>query len=73
MAMALPAAFLKTSPATTGLLSPWSFFMKANIQASLKSTIVSSLKLPVQNLMSISLNAEMSVEGSDVMAFLSIS
>ena len=47
--------------------------MKANIQASLKRWMVSALKFPVQNLMSMSLKAERSVDGSDVIAFFNIS
>ena len=47
--------------------------MKTNIRTSLNTPIVSSLKLPLQNLVKTSLNAERYVEGSVIIAFFHIS
>ena len=62
--MALPAVLQSVSPATTGRLSPLSFFTKANIHASLNSWMVSGWKEPVQNLTKTPFMDDMSEEGS---------
>ena len=63
MAIALPAALRNASPAATGLTCPLPLLTKANNQAQRNRGMVPSLKPPVQNLTSMSLNADISVEG----------
>ena len=69
----LPCCLSKCLPRSFWSFIPHSFLIKANIHASLKRPMMSSLEAPVQNFTRTSFNADKSVEASVVIAFFSIS